>query len=65
MPRLTTDITGQIFGHLTALRIVGKQHRASVWQCGCSCGNVVNVKLGNLRTSNTRSCGCGGVKGKE
>lgn len=27
-------------------------------KCICDCGNAVNVKLGSLRSGNTKSCGC-------
>lgn len=52
------DITGRQFGKLLALRVVGKSGRENVWACACECGNVVEVKIGNLTSGNTRSCGC-------
>lgn len=58
MPPLMQDITGMTFGKLTALEVVSRQHRAAVWRCHCACGKLVDVKLGNLRGGNTRSCGC-------
>lgn len=58
MPPSINDITGQTFGKLTAIEICGKQNRAAVWLCRCDCGKVVKVRLGNLRSGNTRSCGC-------
>lgn len=51
------NIENQKFGKLTALEIVGKQNRVSVWKCLCECGKYTNVKLGNLRTGNTKTCG--------
>lgn len=29
----------------------------SEWLCRCSCGNLTTVRLGNLRSGHTRSCG--------
>lgn len=55
------NICGEKFGHLTAIAITGKQRREMVWECICVCGNRVDVRLSNLRTGNTRSCGCGGM----
>lgn len=55
---LPSDITNQKFGKLTALSLNGKQKRESVWLCACECGGIVNVRLSNLRTGNTKSCGC-------
>ena len=51
------DITGQKFGNLTAIEIVGKYNKASVWLCRCSCGKETRVVLGNLMGGNTKSCG--------
>lgn len=52
------DITGKRFGMLTAIETVGKYNRTFVWRCRCDCGNIVDVKLGNLTNGNTKSCGC-------
>lgn len=54
------DITGQRFGKLTAVCIVGQdKYSRNVWQCLCDCGNYINVMIGNLTSGNTQSCGCG------
>lgn len=52
------DITNKRFGNLTALRPVGKYCRENVWRCLCDCGKEVDVRMTNLRTGNTKSCGC-------
>jgi len=57
------DITGQRFGKLVATKRVNKinQH-GSYWLCKCDCGNECIVATGDLRSGNTKSCGCqGGV----
>ena len=50
------DLSGQTFGRLTAL------HRdlsdGKKWVCQCSCGETAVVATTNLRTGNSRSCGC-------
>lgn len=28
------------------------------WNCICDCGNVLSIRGGNLRSGNTKSCGC-------
>lgn len=52
------DITGRQFGRLLALRVIGKAGRENVWACACECGVVVNVRISNLMSGNTSSCGC-------
>lgn len=52
MPALI-DIRGQRFG-----RLVVRQRTANLWLCACDCGNLVTVPTTNLKTGNTRSCGC-------
>ena len=60
------DLTGQVFDRLTVLQKVpapptkpGRRQRTEAfWECGCSCGNSKVVAGPNLRSGNTRSCGC-------
>lgn len=55
----STDITGQIFGRLTALGPVRRTHSGKiVWMCRCECGDLVEAQVDNLRSGHTRSCGC-------
>jgi len=53
------DITGETFGRLTAIAPTGRTTRSVIiWLCICDCGNETTVSVGNLRSGNTRSCGC-------
>jgi hypothetical protein len=53
------DLTGQQFGRLTAISFAGRNTRgASLWNCRCICGNECVVRLSNLQSGNTKSCGC-------
>ena len=55
------DIAGQKFGMLVALSYVGKRQtgsKESLWLCRCDCGVEKAVSIGNLRSGNTKSCGC-------
>ena len=53
------DMTGMVFGRLTVVKDSGRRRRGYVlWDCECSCGKVVTVSVGDLRSGNTRSCGC-------
>ena len=52
------DITGQTFGRLTAIRIMGKQSGGFVWLFKCSCGNETVTRSSMVRSGKTKSCGC-------
>ena len=56
------DITGQRFGRLTAIKMVGykegKYGNSAVWLCHCDCGNDVEIDGRDLRSKHTKSCGC-------
>lgn len=55
----TIDLSGQTFGRLEVIQVVGVDKRGEkIWQCQCSCGVVRNVLSSNLRTGHTKSCGC-------
>lgn len=62
MPKFI-DLTGQVFGRLTALRRAddwfsraGK--RATRWLCQCACGKTTTVFRNSVVSGLTRSCGC-------
>lgn len=58
--RKPENLTGQVFGRLTAKNYIthfGPSQRAA-WECSCSCGAIIMVTSGNLRSGNTQSCGC-------
>src|SRR5688572_18009135 len=55
------DLVGVRLGQLTVIRLVGSSRGGSrLWECLCSCGNVVNVSTRHLnrKNNNVRSCGC-------
>ena len=50
---------GAIYGKLTVLRRSQKKNpKNALWDCICACGLSVTVATPNLRSGNTRSCGC-------
>lgn len=59
------DITGQTFNHLTVLGR-GPNYKSpggkisSQWWCICDCPehNIILVRISNLTSGNTKSCGC-------
>jgi len=50
------DMSGQKFGRLTVLSLIGS--KPTRWLCQCSCGNTKIVRRGDLTTGKTLSCGC-------
>lgn len=52
------DITGMTFDRLTALEPMESRNNRIWWLCRCECGAVVSVSGKDLRTGNTKSCGC-------
>lgn len=54
------DITDQKFGRLTALYRLERtdKYYSSYWLCECECGNKVEVRINQLTTGKTKSCGC-------
>ena len=53
------DLTGKRFGKLVAISYSsGSRHNEGVWLCKCDCGKDTFVSSANLRTGNTKSCGC-------
>lgn len=55
-----TDITGKVFGLLTAIRYIGTStgDRRAVWLCECECGKEVEVNSHLLLGGHVTSCGC-------
>lgn len=55
-----TDITGQRFGRLTAVKPTELRHGSGsvVWECTCDCGNTALYTVNQLRHGNVNSCGC-------
>ncbi|TVY07348.1 hypothetical protein [Paenibacillus cremeus] len=57
----SNDLTGKVFGSLTALFIVeGKTNKKNekYWHCKCSCGKYKDVTTHNLKAKKVTSCGC-------
>lgn len=52
------DITGEVFGRLTALCRVENEKGQMRWKCICECGKETLVSHNNLVRGTTTSCGC-------
>lgn len=57
MPR-PLDVTGKVFGRLTAKECVGSSGDGRIWLCQCECGAQARIMLERLTAGITRSCGC-------
>lgn len=54
-----TDLTGQRFGRLTAIKPVGYDKQKNImWECLCDCGKTSIARASGLRFGNPISCGC-------
>ncbi|MFP5510769.1 MAG: hypothetical protein ACLGIP_16680 [Alphaproteobacteria bacterium] len=51
------DLTGKSFGDLTVIARAPSA-RESSWMCECACGRQIVVRAGNLKSGNSKSCGC-------
>jgi hypothetical protein len=62
-------LVGSRFGRLTVIgetyRRYNNTYSVLACQCRCDCGNTSVVTTRNLRSGNTKSCGCGQRKGLE
>lgn len=57
------DLTGQTFGELYVLRRnkeaqVGGHKTSTMYDCECSCGNIITVERSKLVSRGQSSCGC-------
>ncbi len=54
------DITGLVFGKLTAFEYAGSadKHKASLWLCKCECGNKRVFRANSLLRGLATHCGC-------
>jgi len=52
------NLVGQKFGMLTVVEFDRLQNHKTYWKCVCDCGLTVLATGNNLRSGNTKSCGC-------
>lgn len=54
------DLIGQKFNRLTVVELLPDRDnfRKKIYKCQCECGNYVNVRSSDLKSGNTKSCGC-------
>ena len=52
------DETGNRYGSLTVLGYAYNKNKEAFWSCKCDCGNTAVISGHNLRSGNTKTCGC-------
>lgn len=52
------DLTGQRFGRLEVIKLLGVAGVQTFWECRCDCGKTAEVGRAPLVSGQTRSCGC-------
>lgn len=52
------DITGHVYGLLTAMHVVKGSSQGRIWKFKCACGIEKEIRLKDVRYGNTGSCGC-------
>jgi len=63
MAKLRVDLTEKQFNKLVVIKYINKnKNGGSRWLCKCECGRQVTVNGSDLKTGNTKSCGCLRIK---
>ena len=52
------NLTGKRFGKLLVLRQAPSKNKKTIWECCCSCGNIVRIDARRLKHGKCISCGC-------
>lgn len=52
------NLIGEHFHRLTVIERAGSHGSRACWLCRCECGKEVIVETGDLKSGNTKSCGC-------
>lgn len=52
------NLTGHVFGHLTALYRTENKRGRTCWMCRCDCGREKAVTAQDLKAGKVKSCGC-------
>lgn len=58
IPRSRVNLTGMVFGFLTAVKYSRTAAGHARWLCRCECGNTTEARAISLTKGLTRSCGC-------
>jgi hypothetical protein len=57
--KIRVNLTNRRFGQLLVIEPAGQAKSGKIiWLCRCDCGQEAKVKVDNLTSGHTRSCGC-------
>jgi len=65
MGKPKVQLVGQKFERLLVIKDLGIINKKHIFECQCSCGNIVKKHSRDLLSGNTRSCGCIRIKKDE
>ena len=58
--RKITDMAGKRYGSLLVKTLDGSVGGKAYWLCECDCGKISRISGSNIRSGQTKSCGCAG-----
>lgn len=58
MGRKLNDLTGEVYGRLEVISFSRMNGKTSIWNCQCSCGTIKEIRMTDLKSGLTLSCGC-------
>ena len=56
------DITGNVYGKLTAIKLIETGRLGAKWLCSCECGEKTTAWAYKLKAGRKKSCGCLWIK---
>lgn len=58
------NLSGMKFGKLEIIEETKERSkdRQKIYMCKCECGKLINIRSGDLKSGNTKSCGCAHYK---
>ena len=58
LPPKVRNLHGLVFYELEVQAFVRLEKAGAIWSCKCMCGKEIEVRAGDLKSGNTKSCGC-------
>ena len=52
------NLIGKKFNRLLVIDFAPSRNKRTYWKCRCDCGNIIEARADQLKSGNTKSCGC-------